>query len=520
YPHLRKCLYNYEEKVELVHTPYKPNTSTIPPPTLLPPLNSQSEEPYFSLSRREELQPSKKKLKKSTDKSGELCSVDGCTEKCNKKKYSVQLNCGNYNLLYCKSDHFASVNCRIKITKDINACLADAKDKIDLETDENKKKINETLTNLRCYRCDNFTLSLEQYKCANPQCNEGNLVKCDNSLILRPGNSKSTKKFYFCSKLCKDDEIQSDYENLSQQLNVGIKTIYNNEHISDLTGINKNQFHQLLNIFESEISCLTLNEGKLKQYQGRSRNLSYAEQLLMFLVWIRHYVSNSFLSWMFGIAKGKVSIYNISSLNCLYNLFKTKLEIMLPYNIREKFIVNFNGASFSVLFDGSEQQISVSKEKNIEQVTYSGKKKLHTFTKLVACSPNGFIYFISSSYAGSKNDQQIYNMEENHIHTSLKAHEFIGANKGFTGVYSYWKNTIIPYLSSDDLLTVEEKTFNNEFAHYRIVIENVFSNFKKFKIYQYVFRSKTKNLDKALQLHHKVWIIVGGLLNSFRMPLR
>ncbi|KAL9641794.1 hypothetical protein ABK040_011780 [Willaertia magna] len=488
YPHLHKCLYNYEEKVELVHTSYKPNTSTIPPPTLLPPLNSQSKEPYFSLSIREELQPSKKKLKKSTDKSRELCSVNSCTKKCNKKKYSIRLNCGNYNLFYCKSDHFVSINCRIKITKDINACLADAKDKVDLETDENKKKINKTLTNLRCYCCDNFILSLEQYKCANPQCNEGNPVKCDNSLILRPGNSKSTKKHW--KELCKDDEIQLDYENLSQQLNVSIKTIYNDEHISDLTSINKNQFHQLLNIFESEISCLTLNKGKLKQCQNRSRNLFYAEQLLMFL--------------MFGIAKGKVSIYNISSLNCLYNLFKTKLEIMPPYNIREKFIVNFNSVSFSVLFDGSKQQISVSKEKNIEQVTYSEKKKLYIFTKLVICSPNGFIYFISSSYAGSKNDQQIYNIEENHIHISLKTHKFIGADKGFTGVYSYWKNTIIPYLSSDDLLTIEEKTFNNEFAHYHIVIENVFSNFKKFKICQYVFRSKTKNLDKALQLHHKV----------------
>ncbi len=51
-----------------------------------------------------------------------------------------------------------------------------------------------------------------------------------------------------------------------------------------------------------------------------------------------------------------------------------------------------------------------------KQATFSRKKKKHTYTVMIAISPEGHIYFISLSYPGSKNDFNIYNIPENHIH--------------------------------------------------------------------------------------------------------
>lgn len=90
----------------------------------------------------------------------------------------------------------------------------------------------------------------------------------------------------------------------------------------------------------------------------------------------------------------------------------------------------FRGKKLTIVIDNSEQQIAKFSDKLSEQFHYSSKKKLHTLSKLLACAPNGRIYFLSSSYAGSQSDLQIYYYQENRVHKYLDEEEHVGADGG------------------------------------------------------------------------------------------
>jgi hypothetical protein len=53
-----------------------------------------------------------------------------------------------------------------------------------------------------------------------------------------------------------------------------------------------------------------------------------------------------------------------------------------------------------MVVDGTEQPVVASLEKKKTILTYSGKQKEHTFTKLIGVGLSGRIWFISTSYAG------------------------------------------------------------------------------------------------------------------------
>ncbi|KAL9647835.1 hypothetical protein ABK040_008110 [Willaertia magna] len=135
-----------------------------------------------------------------------------------------------------------------------------------------------------------------------------------------------------------------------------------------------------------------------------------------------------------------------------------------------------------------------------------------------ACSLYGKIYHISLSYEGSKNDMNLIDFGENHFWTCLDESEYICGDKGFRGLQHYWKNIVLPFIGSD--LNEKEKEFNNEVASIRIVVENVFSQIKKWKVCKHPFRTNINNIEKAKVWHNKVWVVVGGLFNDFVAPIR
>ncbi len=106
----------------------------------------------------------------------------------------------------------------------------------------------------------------------------------------------------------------------------------------------------------------------------------------------------------------------------------------------------FRGIRITVIGDGTEQQISTALDKFIEQFTYSEKKAKHTFTLLIACSPDGDVYLVSLSYPGSKNDINVYDMEENLIHRHIIKAEWVMFDKGYSGVFKHCSRVAIPVM--------------------------------------------------------------------------
>lgn len=188
--------------------------------------------------------------------------------------------------------------------------------------------------------------------------------------------------------------------------------------------------------------------------------------------------------------------------------------------IRMNKSIRFRGWDLVVVIDGCEQRVKIPSDKLNERSLYSGKKRTHTFTVMLACAPDGTIYFLSCSYNGSKNDMNIYEMSENQIHRGMMSDEAIVADKGYVGVAQYHPKIVLPILGEEKSLTNEEIAYNNEQKKHRIVVENVFAHIKKYNICSHVFRSPVSNVEISRKKHNEIWVICAGMVNEFVMPIR
>ena len=99
---------------------------------------------------------------------------------------------------------------------------------------------------------------------------------------------------------------------------------------------------------------------------------------------------------------------------------------------------------------------------------------------MAAVAPrDGYIYWISDSYQGSKTDNEMLEFSENHFWKKMTTEEYICGDKGFKGLDRHHKNVCLPFFSEEK---ENEENFNNQLAHYRIIVENLFAAIKKWKI--------------------------------------
>jgi hypothetical protein len=160
--------------------------------------------------------------------------------------------------------------------------------------------------------------------------------------------------------------------------------------------------------------------------------------------------------------------------------------------------VQFHNKVIVIVVDGSEQKVQCPKSKLYEQLVYSGKKRQHSFTLLLACSPQGRIYFISKSYPGSYNDVMLFNFPENYFWHELDREEFIAADKGFIGL-DHMHSCLTPIKKMNGQpLTDAEETFNHEFASHWCIVENVFSRIKQWKCCTTMFKCDERDLQASL----------------------
>ena len=273
---------------------------------------------------------------------------------------------------------------------------------------------------------------------------------------------------------------------------------------SEIVGLSINQFNELHQCLESRFPtkyCKRL--GK----QGK---------LLLCLIYMRQYCSQGFLAWIFGVSKSTISRNVESILSELEHITVSWLKFA-DYGERMKNSVTFRGAKLVLIVDGTEQQVSIPSKKLLEQACFSGKKKKHTFTRLLGVSPRGHIYYVGEAETGSNNDLNSYHKSE--IHNRLTKKEWIGADKGFRGCQNYHK-FVLPYFESPLVkLTSKQQEFNNSFARIRTVVENSIAQVKKWKICRNCFRCKFADLDKALLQSTRVWKVCAALVNKFNFVL-
>lgn len=225
--------------------------------------------------------------------------------------------------------------------------------------------------------------------------------------------------------------------------------------------------------------------------------MSKLDRVAMLLIKNRHGLSVRFIAWLFDVSPKTVTNVVNDVTEALFKWAKSKV-FMPSYSVREEEARFFDSKLIVVVLDGTEQRVQVASIKEIEQASYSGKKQQHSFTLLLACSPRGRIYFVSSSYLGSMNDMSLCHLSENAFWSALHKDEYIAADKGFIGLNKKHP-TITPHKqTNNEPLSVEKETYNHEFAAYRCIVENVFAAIKKWRCCSEVFKWKQSDLRGAL----------------------
>jgi hypothetical protein len=234
------------------------------------------------------------------------------------------------------------------------------------------------------------------------------------------------------------------------------------------------------------------------------------QRLLITLIWMRQYCTFKFLAWIFHCDHTTIGRIVNQILDKLWTI--TQSTITIP-SLSTRISTSKRVWKYLVVMitDGTEQQIYQSTKKQQANITFSGKKKKHTFTKLLFVSPTGKIWFLSQSYPGSITDINLSEFPENFLNNKLTEDEWIIGDRGFN------KLEWIQILSYSGFVN---GPYAKEFLQIRCVVENTIAAVKKWKICSLPFRKTLVCMDKTAQFHHKIWTICCGLYNMYHKSLR
>jgi len=298
-----------------------------------------------------------------------------------------------------------------------------------------------------------------------------------------------------------------------------------NDIFYQIVGLRLHYYEDLKSRITKLIDNVTLS-NKPKHATGRPRNISVEVQLLATLIYMRSYPTQLFISWIFDIPPSSLQAHINFVITILYEtlyeaVFMPSRDVIISSQDYAYFndIIANKTRCITVCIDGSEQQIYKPSDSTIEEFHYSGKKAKHTLSLLLACSPRGKIYWISKSYAGSINDQGILNIPENQFHKFISPDNGILCDAGFTAVEGYPNFIVSLKKPKLDELTPIQLEYNRNIKTIRIVVENVFSQLKRWAICSDLLRSPVIN-GSANEFHHKIWRIVAALHNIYGEYLR
>ncbi len=256
-------------------------------------------------------------------------------------------------------------------------------------------------------------------------------------------------------------------------------------------GLTKTELLKMCEFFSS-------NQPKTK----KSRNIQAREEVLLFFIWLKCGLNDILLGFLFEIKRTTCFRIRESLLAFFSDYFSKHVEFR-TFDERSQEKITFLGQMITVIIDGSEQPCRRSIYPKYEAQSFSKKKKQNSITTLVGVSPKGRILFITNSFFGSLNDDQMAKVTKSNWYDKLNEQEWILGDGGFRACSAEGWRVMTPKGSSN-LCRLH--------SHFRIIVENCFAKFKKWAMCREKLGCKT-NGSLILDFHHQIWICVGGILN-------
>ena len=181
-----------------------------------------------------------------------------------------------------------------------------------------------------------------------------------------------------------------------------------------LVGLNYDQLKQLRNqVFalrtQSELEAELKKTRIIKKGGGRKTKLSFEEQILLTLIYLRQLTTFQLLGIQFGVSETTAN----DTFNYWFPPFRkvatTKLAWAGKKNESDYKIVKEILTEFELIVDSCEQPIEKPGEYQEQKKHYSGKKKKHTKKNQLIVLPNGKdIVDVVAGKPGPKSDVKLF----------------------------------------------------------------------------------------------------------------
>ena len=303
-------------------------------------------------------------------------------------------------------------------------------------------------------------------------------------------------------------------------------------HFHRFTGLTPQQFDRLLAELEPAYQE-TLHASRQRQERQRAVGaghpfaLCLPERLLLGLMYLRLYMTQSLLAYLFNLDESNIC----RELNG--RLLPLLLEV-LPTPLRDAPLRADNNqqASLSippqnkprrrigtlaellraypelkeVLVDATEQEVPKPKDKGSRKVRYSGKKKEHTIKTQVLTTKTQVLH-VFGGLPGSLHDMTL--LRASGVMRQIPSKLKVGLDGGYEGVEAEYPDVVVQKpirRRRGHRLSALGCAYNQMVSRLRIPVEHVLSRVKKFGVLAGVYRGNWER-------HEDLFCVVSGLVN-------
>ena len=278
-----------------------------------------------------------------------------------------------------------------------------------------------------------------------------------------------------------------------------------------ITSLAKEEFFYLLEVFSGlwenyykhyDLKGNIRQKPKFKE-DARISLCGTEEKLLFILTYLKENPTQQYQGLLFGMSQGKVSIW----VKCLLPILVQSLKILgvaahrEPCDLYKTLLV----LSKTVLWiEASERKIPRSQDYERQQYEYSGKKKQHMVKNHILCDENGYIWYLSPTYAGSIHDK-VMAEESEYI---FPEDTILLEDLGYLGFRPEGAEVLTSFKKPrNGELNKAQKQCNKVISSIRVKVEHVFSSVKRLRII------KDKIRLKNTEMRDVVMVIAVGLHN-------
>jgi len=163
------------------------------------------------------------------------------------------------------------------------------------------------------------------------------------------------------------------------------------------------------------LPALALADRRRRARPGRRRApgaghpcaLGDADQVLLTVLWLRHYPTQEVLGFLFGVSDSAAKRAMDRCLPVLEQAGKDTMRVPDPSRFRRKDLPRLlaDTPGLAVIVDTFEQR--VQRPQRRQRAHYSGKKKCHTLKSQVAVDEDGLVVHVAASVPGPRADLEV-----------------------------------------------------------------------------------------------------------------